>query len=206
LRVSLSKITAIVDNAILMSFDLHLVIAVALGLAMDAFAVSIASSVMLGTVNSRQVFRFAWHFGFFQAAMFLAGWLGGRIIADLIRSWDHWVAFILLTFIGLRAIASTFGENDRHRDFDPTRGWSLVLLSVATSIDALAAGISFAAIGTGAVSAGLIVGITAALLSAVGMIWGARIGTIFGRHLERAGGLVLILIGVKVLVDHLLAG
>ena len=186
--------------------SLPFVVALAFGLAMDAFAVSIASSIMLGRVNARQVFRFAWHFGFFQSAMLLSGWVGGRLVADLIRSWDHWVAFTLLVFIGCRAIVTSFGKDDDRRAYDPTKGWSLVLLSVATSIDALAAGVSLAAIGSGVVFAGLVVGLTAAALSAVGMLGGSRLGRAFGRHLERVGGSVLILIGLKVLVDHLSAG
>lgn len=186
-----------------MNVDLPAVLGVALGLAMDAFAVSIASAVILGRVSARQVFRFTWHFGLFQSGMLVLGWFGGRTVADSIRAWDHLIAFLLLGFIGVRAIMQSFGDSSSRPTYDPTRGWSLVILSIATSIDALAVGLSFAALGQDIGFAAVAVGFAAAALSMVGMLGGARLGERFGRQMERVGGAVLILIGVKILIEHL---
>ncbi len=128
--------------------DLIVLFGIAIGLAMDAFAVSIAVSVTLGGTSRRQTFRLAWHFGLFQALMPIIGWIAGRSVRPLIESWDHWLAFALLTIVGGRMILEAVRGGDREgRSSDPTRGWSLVVLSIATSIDALAIGLSFAALG-----------------------------------------------------------
>lgn len=112
---------------------------------MDAFAVAIVSSVIIGQVTRRHIFRLAFHFGLFQAMMPIIGWLAGRSIQHYIYLWDHWVAFGLLLFIGIKAIYDALTESQiSNRRDDPSRGLSLVVLSVATSIDALAVGLSFA--------------------------------------------------------------
>src|SRR5512136_898709 len=114
---------------------------------MDAFAVSIAASVSLGKVSRGQLFRFSFHFGLFQAFMPFLGWLAGTSIARYIYAWDHWVAFTLLALVGGKAIYEACRESEsdaKPTPKDPTRGWSLIVLSVATSIDALAVGLSFA--------------------------------------------------------------
>ncbi|MCP4901334.1 MAG: manganese efflux pump [bacterium] len=188
----------------MINLDPFIVLGVAVGLAMDAFAVSIASAVMLGRASQRQVFRFAWHFGLFQSGMLFLGWLAGNTVAPYIKVWDHWVAFALLLVIGARAIAESMTHESARPRFDPTRGWSLVILSVATSIDALAVGLSFAALGENIGMTTAVVGLTAAVFSALGMLAGARLGERFGRQMERVGGVVLIFIGVKILAEHLL--
>ena len=187
--------------------DPLVLISLALGLAMDAFAVAIATSVLLGRVNARQVFRLSFHFGLFQALMPVVGWAAGLTIAGYIRHWDHWVAFALLAFIGGRAIVGAIrGEaDDRRRLADPTRGLSLVALSVATSIDALAVGLTFSALGVRLLVPVVVIGFTAAAMTLVGMLLGARLGRRFGRVMELLGGLVLVGIGVKIVVEHLLA-
>ena len=121
------------------------VIGIAIGLAMDATAVAIGTSVLLGRVNGRQVFRFSFHFGLFQAGMPVLGWLAGRGLSSYIEAWDHYVAFGLLAAIGGKAIFDVLnGDDDNTSVTDPTRGLSLIILSVATSIDALAVGLSLA--------------------------------------------------------------
>lgn len=170
---------------------------------MDAFAVSIASSICLGTVTPRQVFRLAFHFGLFQAFMPVIGWLAGRELYSLISRWDHWVAFILLAFVGGKAIhgALSGGDETANRE-DPTRGLSLLILSVATSIDALAVGLSFAALQVAIWMPVLVIGVVAAAFTVAGMLAGCRLGRKFGKRMEMAGGLVLIGIGLQIVVKH----
>ena len=176
------------------------------GLAMDAFAVAIATSVVLRRVSPRQVFRFSFHFGLFQALMPLLGYFAGSYFEAAIRAWDHWVAFGLLGFVGLRTIheALTAGDDRDFEACDPTRGMRLVVLSVATSIDALAVGFSFAVIQVRIWHTVLIIGVITAILTTLGMLFGSRLGQRFGRGIEMAGGLVLIIIGTKILIEHTL--
>jgi manganese efflux pump family protein len=182
-------------------------VGIAGALAMDACAVAIATSVMLSRVNTRQVFRFAFHFGLFQALMPVLGWFAGQSVSGLIRHWDHWVAFALLCFIGIKAIYQALVEKDDQRaNVDPTRGLSLIMLSIATSIDALAVGLSFAMLGVSVWLPCAVIGIITGVLTAICMLLGSRIGSRFGRRMEIAGGLVLIAIGVKIVIEHLLAG
>ena len=121
---------------------------IALGLAMDAFAVAIGAGLQLCNVTKRQTFRLAWHFGLFQAFMPILGWLAGLTLVDYIAPVDHWIAFGLLAFIGGKMIYEALKHDDEEADrCDPTKGWRLVMLSVATSIDALAVGLSMALLG-----------------------------------------------------------
>ncbi len=184
--------------------DLVLV-GIAVSLAMDAFAVAVACSVSLGCVNPRQAFRLSFHFGLFQAIMPLIGWMAGRTVADSIAPYDHWLAFGLLTIVGARAIRSAInddGETDRSGR-DPTRGFSLVGLSVATSLDALAVGLSFSFLHVRIWTAIAVIGLVAALATLLGMTIGSRLGMRFGRVAEVTGGSVLILIGARIVVSHL---
>jgi len=180
---------------------------IAVGLAMDAFAASTAISVGLGRPDARQTFRLSWHFGLFQALMPVIGWLAGQTVVRRVQAWDHWVAFGLLAFVGGRMLlASRRSPEERALRSDPTRGWSLVMLSVATSIDALAVGMSFAALGVRIWSAAAIIGAVAAALSLLGVAIGRRLGSGVSRWAEVVGGLVLILIGCRILWGHLLVG
>jgi putative Mn2+ efflux pump MntP len=180
---------------------------VALGLAMDAFAASVAVSVALRTVSRRQVLRLAWHFGLFQAIMPIIGWLAGVSIVSWIEAWGHWLAFVLLVAVGLRSIRSGIrSSRSEGTTADPTRGVSLVVLSVATSMDALAAGLSFAALGVRVWMPSLIIGCTAGILTVVGMLFGIRLGRRVGPWAELAGGAVLIGIGLWILFEHSVLG
>jgi len=184
--------------------DLVLV-GIAISLAMDAFAVAVACSVSLRRVHPRQAFRLSFHFGLFQAVMPLIGWLAGRTVADIIAPFDHWAAFALLTIVGAKAIRSALSEGDEggSRSADPTRGLSLVALSVATSLDALAVGLSFSFLRVRIWHAAAIIGIVAAAATLLGMTIGSRLGLRFGRSMEIAGGSVLIAIGVRIVLHHL---
>jgi putative Mn2+ efflux pump MntP len=182
---------------------LSTMIFVAFGLAMDAFAVSIASGLAIERLTSRHVFRMAFHFGLFQALMPLLGWVAGTTVALYVHVWDHWVAFALLGIIGGRMLVGKPSEEGDAPPSDPTRGWSLVTLSVATSIDALAVGLSLAMLRVEVWLPMVIIGLVAAAMSAVGITFGSHLGRRWGRRAEIVGGLVLIGIGVRIVISHL---
>lgn len=179
-------------------------IGISIGLAMDAFAVAIGAGLTLKTVSARQTFRLAWHFGLFQALMPIIGWLAGLSVAEWIAPVDHWIAFGLLAAIGGKMIYEALkddGEEAERRD--PTKGWSLILLSIATSIDALAVGLSLALLGLSIWWPALVIGLVAGAFTTLGLQLGKRFGALLGRRMEVVGGLILIGIGVKILVEHL---
>lgn len=180
-------------------------ILVAIALAMDALAVSLAAAAAGWADNRRARFRLWFHFGLFQALMPVAGWFAGARVAALIARWDHWLAFALLVWIGGRMIASGLRDHDPgvRSGADPTRGRTLIGLAVATSLDALAVGFSFACLGLPVWRAALVIGLVAAVFSLVGCLVGGRLGRLVGRRLETAGGAVLVLVGLRILVDHL---
>lgn len=184
------------------------VFAIAVGLAMDAFAVAIATTVSLGRVTGRQLFRFSWHFGLFQAMMPVAGWAIGQTVAAYIAAFGPWLAFGLLAWVGGKAIVAALrgGSERPAAASDPTRGASLVILSVATSIDAFAVGLSFAFLNVTIWWPAFVIGIVAGVITLSGMLLGSRLGSRLGRHVEVLGGLILIGIGAKILVEHLMAG
>jgi manganese efflux pump family protein len=190
------------------TISLLTIVGIAIGLAMDATAVAIGTSMMLGNVSGRQIFRFAFHFGLFQAAMPILGWFAGRELADYIASWDHWVAFGLLSLIGGKAIFDVLVDSNEKekKETDPTRGGSLVLLSIATSIDALAVGLSMALLNITIWYPAAIIGITTAILTILGMILGSRVGQRFGKGVRILGGVILIGIGIKILLEFALFG
>ena len=180
---------------------------ISVGLAMDAFAVSIAAGLTLAPVRPRQIFRLAFHFGLFQFMMPILGWLAGRgLILHLdVSAYDHWVAFGLLSFVGGKMLLDAARQRPPDDRADPTRGLMLVTLSVATSIDALAVGLSMAFLRDSVWTAAVVIGLVAAALSAVGIGFGGRLGRRWGRWADAAGGCLLLLIGVRILVGHLAA-
>jgi putative Mn2+ efflux pump MntP len=185
--------------------DLLSILLIALALAVDAFAVALASGVCLPKVGYRQTFRLAWHFGLFQAGMNVIGWAGGLTFRALLESFDHWLAFALLFLVGGHMIRAALGpKDDQCPTSDPTRGWSLVMLSVATSIDSLAVGLSFAVLEVEVWLPALIIGLVATLLTGIGLHLGrlVRNASRLGRAAEVIGGLVLIAIGLSILHQH----
>ena len=175
----------------------------ALALAMDAFAVALGTGAVLSRLTGRHLFRLGFHFGLFQALMPVIGWLAGLTIMQWVEAWDHWIAFSLLAIIGGRMIYEAFSDEEKTDDRDPTKGLSLVLLSIATSIDALAVGFSLSVIGVSIWMPALVIGLVAGVLTIVGMLLGGRIGDRWGTRVEIFGGLVLIAIGIKILIEHL---
>lgn len=181
---------------------------IALGLSMDAFAVSVANGFMIKELHIRYAFRIAFFFGLFQAVMPLLGWGAGLGFSRFIAGYDHWIAFGLLSFMGgkmiweSRVVPVEGCEEERH---DCTHFPTLLIMSVATSLDALAAGLSFAILHVKIVVPVVVIGGVTFLLCFVGIYLGDRIGRFFEKKLELAGGLVLIGIGFKILAEHLLA-
>lgn len=180
-------------------------IALAAALAMDAFAVAIASGVSLKQVSIRQTFRLAWHFGLFQAMMPVIGWSAGLTVRRHIEAFDHWLAFALLLFVAQGMIRSALGKKDNtENDKDPTKGLTMVMLSIATSIDALAVGFSLSMINVPIWTPALIIGLVAGVFTTVGIHLGKMIGSmpILSRCAEGIGGLILLAIGVNILSEH----
>lgn len=180
-------------------------LAIALVLAIDAFAVALASGIRMKNFTKRDVLRLSWHFGFFQSGMTALGWMLGFGVRDLVDTWDHWIAFGLLAIVGLNMIRSGIrGEDGDEKLQDPTRGMILVVLSIATSIDALAVGFSLSILSIHPFWPVLVIGIVAFLMTALGMAWGHRMarGMHLGRGASILGGIVLIAIGVRILFEH----
>lgn len=186
-------------------FDILLL---AMALAMDCFTVSIVSGVIVRRRISGVIVRMALLFGLFQALMPLAGWLTATGFSQYFEAVDHWIAFLLLAFIGGKMIKESF-EDEEHASFSPLLLHTQLLLAVATSIDALAIGISMACVGYSSVAQLslplLAIGLASLVMSIVGYVLGVRFGRSIARRLrpELIGGLVLVFIGVKVLVSHL---
>ena len=179
------------------------ILLIAVGLAMDAFAVSLGIGAVGRANSARPRFRLSFHFGLFQFAMPILGWLGGTSVEHLIRNVDHWVAFGLLAFVGGRMLQSGFRKDEILSFDEPSRGRVLIMLSVATSIDALAVGLSLAMLHVNVVLPSIVIGVVATGLSMVGLLLGHRLGTAFGKRTKVLGGLILIGIGLRVLIEHM---
>ena len=181
----------------------------AIGLAMDCLAVSIASGIILKRIQWRPMLVMAFFFGLFQAIMPLLGWLGASTFSHLIESVDHWIAFAILAFLGGRMIKESFKEEDCCQRFNPASLKVVITMAIATSIDALAIGVSFAFLGIKSCSSILypvgVIGFVSFLMSLIGLIFGIRFGCGIARKLraELWGGIILILIGTKILIEHL---
>jgi putative Mn2+ efflux pump MntP len=185
--------------------DFFSILLVSVGVAMDALAVSLGIGTTGQARTRRPIFRLSFHFGFFQAMMTLLGYLAGSTIASLISGVDHWIAFVLLAFVGGRMIQEGFGgEEEKTSCADPSRGGMLMMLCVATSIDALAVGLSMALVTVNIVNASLMIGLVTGGLSLIGLLLGGRLGARFGKRMEILGGLILVGIGLRVLITHLL--
>ena len=177
---------------------------IALALAMDAFAVALATGAVLNPLTRRHLFRLGFHFGLFQALMPIAGWLIGMAVQKRISAYDHWISFVLLAVVGGRMILEAFDEKKDKTVSDPTRGLTMVMLSVATSIDALAVGLSLAMLGVSVWRPAAVIGVVAGVLTVFGMLLGRRLGDNWGKRVEVCGGLVLCIIGLKILLEHTL--
>lgn len=184
--------------------ELITIIVIAVGLAMDAFVVSIVSGSAYRQLHEKHALRMALFFGAFQALMPLIGSLAGLGLKDYIQDYDHWVAFALLAAVGGKMIYESFKIKSVEQNHDPSNILVLLVLSVATSIDALAIGITLSLITSSVAMAVIIIGLITFALSYIGILIGKRYGHFFENKIEALGGLVLIGIGVKILCEHLL--
>jgi len=169
---------------------------------MDAFAVAAVVSAGLHRLTFRHIFRMAWHFGFFQAAMPVVGWFGGTMVSSFLAKFAYLIAAGLLVSIGLRMIWESRTAHQKSPSFDPTRGWSLVGLSIATSIDALAIGISIGLMRVSIWLPAAVIGIVTILVTCIGITIGRTTGKVLGNWAERIGGLILIAIGIRIIIQQ----
>ena len=188
-----------------MSFVVILGIAVAL--AMDCFAITLGLACGSRGLTIKQAVRMAAAFGGFQLVMPVLGWLAGDRLLGLIKSFDHWVAFGLLALIGGRMIYESFemSEEEKACRPDKTQGTRLLILALATSIDALAVGVTLPMLNAPFVLSLATIGVTTAALSVAGLFAGRRFGAVLGKRLDVVGGVVLIALGTKILIEHLTA-
>lgn len=178
------------------------IVLIAVGLAMDAFAVSVASGTLIKNMHLRHSLRIALFFGFFQGIMPVIGWWGGSLFKDQIVAYDHWIAFGLLLIIGGKMIVESFDKESE--SFNPLDVYILFTLAIATSIDALAVGITFSVLGSSIFTSALIIGVITFVISLIGTRIGDRLGEKIGKKAELLGGITLIAIGTKILCEHLL--
>jgi putative Mn2+ efflux pump MntP len=180
------------------------ILLIALGLSADCFAVALSASIANRNLSRLQITKVSFSFGFFQALMPIFGWLAGRSIVNLIANIDHWIAFALLAFVGGHMIWESLHEKENEKPPDVSHGWRLLILSIATSIDALAVGLAFALAGTNIWIAAPLIGVTCFVISGIGFFIGKKAGSVLGKRAEIIGGLILIGIGIKILLEHLL--
>jgi putative Mn2+ efflux pump MntP len=178
------------------------ILLIAIGLAMDALAVSITSGLKINKFRIRNALTIALFFGAFQAVMPLLGWFGGVSARAAITDIDHWVAFGLLCLIGCKMIYESTRLGSDGKEMNPLDLHVLVLLAIATSIDALAVGVSFAFLKMTIITPAIIIGVTTFALSFLGVYVGNVSGHFFEKKIEIIGGLILIGIGVKILIEH----
>jgi len=176
---------------------------IALALSMDAFSVAIGLGAARSKLTSGAVLRLSGAFGIFQFVMPIIGWWAGKSVASFISSFGHWIAFALLTIVGLHMIKESFDKDGKKRTDDPTKGWPLLMLSIATSIDALAIGVSLAILKVNIYYPSAVIGIICFIITALGMIFGKKLSGILGKKAEVIGGLVLIAMGIKIVIEHM---
>ena len=183
--------------------DFLTLLLIALGLSMDAFAVSVTEGFSIHEKKIRGSLRIGLCFGLFQALMPILGWLAGLTLIKWIAALDHWVAFGLLAFVGVRMIAESYATESKKKE-GVLGNAELLMLGIATSIDALAVGLSFAFLKIEIVWPALFIGLVTFAISSIGVLLGRKIGDHVQGRLERIGGIILIAIGLKILAEHLL--
>jgi len=184
--------------------DFFFILLLAVGLCFDSFAVSVSTGLAVPHITFWRATRVALVLGFFQGLMPLIGFFFGRQVEPLIGTWDHWIAFGLLSVLGLKMIKESFSPPDKSKDDRDPLAWPvLILMAVATSIDALAVGFSFALLEVGIVTATITIGFVTYLAGMLGMLAGKTTGPGLGKRMEIVGGIILIAIGVKILIQHI---
>lgn len=185
--------------------DFFSIFVIAIGLSADCIAVALSICISRGISSFRQFIRLPLAFGISQAIMMTIGWFAGRTVVDFISAYDHWVAFGLLVAIGGHMIWESFHEKDENcAEKDVSRWLTLLGLSLATSIDSLAAGLSFAFLKVNIALAAITTGVTACTITIIGQLIGNRVGALVGKRAEIAGGIILIIIGIRILLEHML--
>ena len=183
--------------------SLFMIFLIAVSLSMDAFAVAVSNGICLGNISRKDTLRTGLFFGFFQFMMPVIGWVLGTSVKGYIEAVDHWIAFGLLLIIGGNMIKEALSEEEETECVVVLTSGKLALQAVATSIDALAVGISFAVLSVNIVYAAAIIGVVCFCISVAGCKIGKSIGHLLQEKAELAGGIVLIGIGVKILIEHL---
>lgn len=178
----------------------------ALALSADAMAVSMTSGLMIRHIKINKALKIALFFGVFQAIMPLLGWVIGLTFRELMTSFDHWIAFVLLGLIGGKMIYESLQENSEEKKFNPLDNSTLLALAIATSIDALAAGLGLSMLKSSIFLACTLIGVITFFLSFFAVFLGHRFGGLFNQKIEILGGLILIIIGSKILCEHLILG
>ncbi len=183
--------------------DLVSILLVAVSLSMDSLAVAVASSMALDSIGVKGSAKIGASFGLFQAGMPIIGWYGGSAFMWLISGFDHWIAFSLLAFIGGKMVYEAFFEADEVSGKNPIELWNLIVISFATSIDALAVGIGFSALRVPIIAPAAVIGIVCFAISFTGAYFGNRSGKYLGGRVRAIGGIVLISIGLRILLEHM---
>ena len=185
--------------------DLLSVSLIALGLSADCFVVALSGGISNINHSWPWLLRVSFSFGIFQALMPVLGWLAGRTVVDLIADYDHWVAFAMLAIVGGRMLWGSFRpERSQGKEVDITKGLLLITLSIATSIDALAVGLSFAFLSVNIALASPIIGVVAFVVTIIGFKLGKKASKLIGKRAEIIGGIILLAIGLRILLSHIL--
>jgi len=175
---------------------------IAIGLCFDSFAVSVSSGLMMKHISFIDAMKISFSLAFFQGLMPLLGWLAGKRISSYLSNYDHWIAFGLLVVIGLRMIWES-QKPEENKTFNPLNIWFIIYMSIATSIDALIVGLSFAFLKTNIYVSIIIIGIVTFIAAMLGILFGKKAGVHFGKKMEILGGVILIIIALKILIEHL---
>ena len=188
-----------------MNSEFFSIIVIALGLSADCFAVALSGGTLNRSYSWLQILRTSSLFGLFQALMPVIGWLAGRTVVELIADYDHWVAFALLVIVSGRMFWESFHtEHSQDRELDITKGLILITLSIATSIDALAVGLSFAFLKVNIIMSSITIGVVAFLATTIGFVAGKKTSNIIGKWAEVTGGIILLAIAFRILAGHIL--
>jgi putative Mn2+ efflux pump MntP len=179
------------------------ILLIAIGLCFDSFAVSISSGLMMKHITFYNAMKIAFSLAFFQGLMPLVGWFAGKSISSYLLDYNHWIAFSLLFLIGVKMIIESL-KPDEEKTFNPLNIWVLLTMSIATSIDALVVGLSFAFLKTDIYSSVIIIGLVTFISAMLGIFFGKKAGHKLGKRMEILGGVILILIGFKILIEHIL--
>ena len=189
----------------MLNSDFFSIMLIAIGLSADCFAVALSGGISKKNHSWLQVFRVSFSFGFFQALMPVLGWLAGRTIVEYIADYDHWVAFVLLTVVSGRMFWEALrSESSKEKVADITRGFLLLTLSIATSIDALAVGLSFAFLEVNIALASPTIGVVAFVVTTIGFMLGKKVSKLIGKRAEAIGALILLAIALRILFSHIL--